>query len=53
MSETEQLSEVDMYDEFDCVNEEDENKKVQVKEEDSETDYDAVESVEQSAGNGK
>ncbi|XP_017492801.1 PREDICTED: zinc finger protein 215-like [Rhagoletis zephyria] len=51
MSETEQLSKINMYDEFDCVNEENENKKVQVKEEDSETDYNAVENVEQSAGN--
>ena len=53
MSETKQLSETyDMSDKFDC--DEDENKEVQVKEEDdSETDYDVVESVEQSAGNGK
>ncbi len=53
MSETGQLSDTyDMYDEFDC--EEGENEEVQVKkEDDSETDFDAVESVEQSAGSGK
>ena len=53
MSKTKQLSDTyDMYDEFDC--EEGENEEVQVKEEDdSETDYDAVENVEHSAGNGK
>ena len=54
MPETEKLSETyDMYDEFDC--EEDENEEVQVKEEeeDSETDFDAAESVDQSARNGK
>ncbi|KAH9391094.1 hypothetical protein TYRP_006688, partial [Tyrophagus putrescentiae] len=52
MPETEKLSETyDMYDEFDC--EEGENEEVQVKEEeeDSETDFDAAESVDQSAGN--
>ncbi|XP_017492918.1 PREDICTED: zinc finger protein 184-like [Rhagoletis zephyria] len=52
MPETEKLSETyDMYDEFDC--EEGENEEVQVKEEeeDSETDFDAAESVDQSARN--
>ena len=50
----EKLSETyDMYDEFDCDG--GENEEVQVKEEkeDSETDFDAVKSVEQSAGSGK
>ncbi len=54
MPETEKLSGTyDMYDEFDCESEEG-AKTVEVKEEeDSETDFAAVESVEQSAGNGK
>ena len=43
----------DMYDEFDCEVEK-RAKTMEVKEEeDSETDCDAVESVDQSAGNGK
>ncbi len=55
MPETEKLSETyDMYDEFDCVYKESENKEVQVKEEeDSETDDHALGRVDQSAGNGK
>ena len=54
MPETEKLSEIyDMYDEFDCVHKESENKEMQVKEEDSETDDHALGRVDQSAGNGK
>ena len=54
MPETEKLSETyDMYDQFDCEPEE-EAKTVEVKEEeDSETDYHALENVDQSAVNGK
>ncbi|KAH9387816.1 hypothetical protein TYRP_009013 [Tyrophagus putrescentiae] len=55
MSGTEQLfkSEDDMYDEFDCKNNDEENEGIVVKEEDddSETYFDALESVDQSAGN--
>ncbi len=58
MSGTEQLfeSDDDMYDEFDCANnDEEENEGIVVKEEndDSETDFDVLGSVDQSAGNGK
>ena len=61
MSDTEQLfgTDGDMYDEFDCENideenGEEENKGIVVKEEkDSETDFDVLESVDQTAGNGK
>ena len=45
-----------MYDdELDCVYEEGENEEVEVKEEeeDSETDYNALEGVDQPEGNGK
>ncbi len=54
MSENEKFETYDMYDEFDCEVEE-EAKTIEVKEEDdSETDYNALESVDdQSAGNGK
>ncbi len=56
MSKTEQPSGTDMYDdELDCVYEEDENEEVEVKEEeeDLETDYNALEGVDQPEGNGK
>ena len=57
MSGTEQLfeSDDDMYDEFDCENnDEEENEGIVVKEEnDSETDYNVLENGDQSAGNGK
>ncbi len=55
MLETEQRSGAnDMYDdELDCVYEEGENEEVEVKEENSETDYHPLENVDQSAGNGK
>ena len=58
MSGTEQLfeSDDDAYDEFDCANnDEKENEGIVVKEEedDSETDYNALENGDQSAGNGK
>ena len=54
MSENEKFETYDMYDEFDCEVEE-EAKTIEVKEEDdSETAYNALESVDdQSAGNGK
>lgn len=50
----------DMYDDFDCVDEEganldkdEENKTIKVKKEKSETDYDVLESGDQLAGTGE
>ncbi len=61
MSDTEQLfgTDGDMYDEFDCGNNDEENgeeknKGIVVKEEeDSEIENDVLESVDQQVGNGK
>ena len=55
MCETEQLSETyDMYDEFDCeVKEGAKTMGVKEEEEDSEVDYDDLESDDQSASNGE